>query len=681
MKWLRKKDVGASYFTWSPSSGGGGIPQDKAWLMNQGYRMNSIASACIQMVASSLPESQLNIYRKNRDGELEVLPEHWLADLIRYPNDATSTFELWEKTAIYLLTAGSAYWLLMRDSETGPIERIELLRPDLVTPEVDQATGRIVAWKYRPEGTGQEIVYPVYQVLAVAFPDPLGVDGLSPLSRVMREIGIDNGATDFTREFFENGAVVAGILSSEQELDKDTADRIEERWNQKFSRWARGRFKTAVLGKGTTYQQMALNFRDMEFESVRSFVETRICSAFGVDPVLLPSWVGIRHGGKYSNYQEARRHLWLETIVPLLRRIESKINSQLLVYEDDVFCRFDLGKVEALQENENDKWERVREAFRSDLITLGQAQRFLDVPVDEENEDKYFSELRGANLSATRPGVGISEDEDREKTFYPHINKKNVDKNEFTRFVKGIQDDYEKDVQGAMVDFFERFKGKVVDRLKKKELTPEEYFAVLLALQQSAQESEEELQSVSLETFLTVALGAGSLIAGELGLAFDPDDETLRAKLREYSLLFASQVMSSTRRELFGILEKAQRKRLTYTELEKELLDHFDNLSQNKAALIARTETVKMVNLGSATSYVQNGYTHLEWHAIHDKKTCPFCAAIDGKVTPSGVPFVAKGDTITGQDENGETVTMNVKYENVLIPPLHPRCRCAILPA
>jgi HK97 family phage portal protein len=681
MKWLRKKDVGASYFTWSPSSGGGGIPQDKAWLMNQGYRMNSIASACIQMVASSLPESQLNIYRKNRDGELEVLPEHWLADLIRYPNDATSTFELWEKTAIYLLTAGSAYWLLMRDSGTGPIERIELLRPDLVTPEVDQATGRIVAWKYRPEGTGQEIVYPVYQVLAIAFPDPLGVDGLSPLSRVMREIGIDNGATDFTREFFENGAVVAGILSSEQELDKDTADRIEERWNQKFSRWARGRFKTAVLGKGTTYQQMALNFRDMEFESVRSFVETRICSAFGVDPVLLPSWVGIRHGGKYSNYQEARRHLWLETIVPLLRRIESKINSQLLVYEDDVFCRFDLGKVEALQENENDKWERVREAFRSDLITLGHAQRLLDVPVDEENEEKYFSEMRGQNLYVQRPGLGISEDEGQEKTFYPHIKKKSVDKNKFTEFVKGVQDEYAKDVQGAMVDFFERFKGKVVDRLKKKELTPEEYFAVLLALQQSAQESEEELQSVSLETFLTVALGAGSLIAGELGLAFDPDDETLRAKLREYSLLFASQVMSSTRRELFGILEKAQRKRLTYTELEKELLDHFDNLSQNKAALIARTETVKMVNLGSATSYVQNGYTHLEWHAIHDKKTCPFCAAIDGKVTPSGMPFVAKGDTITGQDENGETVTMNVKYENVLIPPLHPRCRCAILPA
>lgn len=677
MKWLRKKDVGASYFTWSPSSGGSGIPQDKAWLMNQGFRMNSIASACIQMIASSLPEAQLNIYRKDSDGELEVLPEHWLADLIRFPNDATSTFELWEKTAIYLLTAGSAYWLLMRDSETGPIERIELLRPDLVTPEVDRGSGRIVAWKYRPEGTGQEIVYPVYQVLAIAFPDPLGVDGLSPLSRVMREIGIDNGATDFTRDFFENGAVVAGILSSDQELDKDTADRIEERWNQKFGRWARGRFKTAVLGKGTTYQQMALNFRDMEFESVRSFVETRICSAFGVDPVLLPSWVGIRHGGKYSNYQEARRHLWLETIVPLLRRIESKINSQLLVYEDRVFCRFDLGKVEALQENENDKWERVREAFRSNLITLGQAQRLLDVPVDEENEDKYFSELRGTNLSIVNPG----EDEDREKTFYPHIKKKNVDKNKFTRFVKGIQDEFEKDVQGTMVDFFERFKRKVVDRLKKKELTPEEYFAVLLALQQSAQESEEELQSVSLEMFLTVALGAGSLIAGELGLAFDPDDETLRSKLREYSLLFASQVMSSTRRELFSILEKAQRERLTYTELEEELLDHFDNLSQNKAALIARTETVKMVNLGSATSYIQNGYTHLEWHAIHDKKTCPFCAAIDGKVTPSGVPFAAKGDTITGQDENGEIVTMSVKYENVLIPPLHPRCRCAILPA
>jgi HK97 family phage portal protein len=689
LQWA-KKDLGDGYITWTPIQGDSYSQKNKRWLIDQGYRFNSIASACIQMIATSLPEAPLKVYREIEGEEPEVVEGHWLTELIRHPNDHTSTFELWEKTAIHLLAGGSSYWLLLRsqngmepeENARGPINRVELLRPDLVTPITDQGTGHIVGWLYRPEGTTQELRYPAYQVVATPFPDPLGNDGLSPLARVVREIGIDNGATDFVKQFFDNGAVVAGILSSEQELDKETAERIEERWYQKFGRWAKGRFRTAVLGKGTKYQQMALNFRDMEFESVRSFVETRICGAFGVDPVLLPSWVGIRHGGKYSNYQEARRHLWYETIIPLLKRIESKINSQLLVYEEGHFCRFDLSKVEALQENTNDLWERVWNAFQRDMLPLGYAQRALGVPVDEEKEELYYSELKSKGI---QPEEGQQQEEEEEDDNNANsqrkaFRKKDINREKFTEAIRQVQDKHEEKIKGQMINFFKKAKGRVVDAAQK-ELTPNEYFMILLAIQEAVEELEGELRPVALTAFLEAALDGGVVAAGELGLDFDPDDKELRRKLREYSLVFAKRVMSTTRKDLLGLLAKAQEEKWTYTKLKDEIRAKFNQYSENRAQMIARTETVRMVNLGSATSYIQNGFFNLEWHAIHDKKTCPYCNKMDGKVTPVGVPFASVGDTITGEDEDGNPVSMTIDYANVEVPPLHPNCRCALLPA
>jgi HK97 family phage portal protein len=685
LQWA-KKDLGDGHITWVPIQGDSYSQKDRRWLIDQGYRFNSIASACIQMIATSLPEAPLKVYREIEGEEPEVVEGHWLMELIRHPNDYTSSFELWEKTAIHLLAGGTSYWLLLRDNEveSGPVNRLELLRPDLVTAEIDQETGQIVGWVYRPEGTSMEIRYPVYQVLAIPFPDPLGNEGLPPLGRVVREIGIDNGATDFVKQFFDNGAVVAGILSSDQELDNETAARIEERWYQKFGRWAKGRFRTAVLGKGTKYQQMALNFRDMEFESVRSFVETRICSAFGVDPVLLPSWVGIRHGGKYSNYQEARRHLWAETIIPLLRRIESKINSQLLVYEEGHFCRFDLGKVEALQENENDKWERIWNAFQRDMFPLGYAQKVLGVPVDEDKEEMYYSEMKSAGTPEPeeseeeqgREEEGDNNTDSQRKAFQ----KKDIDRDKFTEVIRRVQDEQEKKIKGQMADFFREAKGRVVDAAKK-ELTENELLVIALAIEQTLEELQIELQPISLTAFLDAAITGGTVAAEFLGLDFDPDDEELRRKLREYSLEFAKRIISTTRKDMLGLLAKAEQDKWTYTKLKDEIRGKFNQYSENKAQMIARTETVKMVNLGSATSYIQNGFFNLEWHAIDDKKTCPFCNKMDGKVTPVGVPFASKGETITAEDEDGNPVSMKIDYANVEVPPLHPNCRCALLPA
>ena len=49
------------------------------------------------------------------------------------------------------------------------------------------------------------------------------------------------------------------------------------------------------------------------------------------------------------------------------------------------------------------------------------------------------------------------------------------------------------------------------------------------------------------------------------------------------------------------------------------------------------------------------------WNAVLDSRTCPICAPLDGKIVPEPPTFVSTGYSRT-------------------LPPVHPRCRCVILP-
>ncbi|WP_304650722.1 phage portal protein, partial [Thermoactinomyces sp. CICC 10521] len=77
---------------------------DLTTLTDEGYRKNSIASACVTMIATSAPEALLRVYRPTDHG-LEEVPDHWLVKLIQRPNPMLSSYELWEWVHTFLNTS------------------------------------------------------------------------------------------------------------------------------------------------------------------------------------------------------------------------------------------------------------------------------------------------------------------------------------------------------------------------------------------------------------------------------------------------------------------------------------------------------------------------------------------------------------------------------------------------
>lgn len=86
-----------------------------------------------------------------------------------------------------------------------------------------------------------------------------------------------------------------------------------------------------------------------------------------------------------------------------------------------------------------------------------------------------------------------------------------------------------------------------------------------------------------------------------------------------------------------------------------------------RTQLIARTEILRASNLGARAIYAANddvlrGYEHL---TAKDERVCERCGPLDGRV------FDFDGNPIDGKGAIGESEP----------PPIHPQCRCTIIPA
>ncbi len=100
-----------------------------------------------------------------------------------------------------------------------------------------------------------------------------------------------------------------------------------------------------------------------------------------------------------------------------------------------------------------------------------------------------------------------------------------------------------------------------------------------------------------------------------------------------------------------------------------------------RAVNIARTETAHAYSAGEEAAWRESGVvTGKQWLLATDP--CQFCEAAaaefdqNSKGKPLGTPFYRQGHTLTGADGG----TMTLDFDDVDGPPLHPSCRCTMIP-
>jgi HK97 family phage portal protein len=140
--------------------------------------------------------------------------------------------------------------------------------------------------------------------------------GTSRLTSADRNIKILYKMQTFQEQFFENGAVMGLILTSENTLSQQAKERTIQNWRTQYSP-KNGAKKPMILDSGLKpWGEFSESFKDMDFDQSIKTHDTKILKSLGVPPILLD-------GGNNANIAPNLRLFYLETVIPIVNRYVS----------------------------------------------------------------------------------------------------------------------------------------------------------------------------------------------------------------------------------------------------------------------------------------------------------------------------------------------------------------------
>ncbi len=118
---------------------------------------------------------------------------------------------------------------------------------------------------------------------------------------------------------------------------------------------------------------------------------------------------------------------------------------------------------------------------------------------------------------------------------------------------------------------------------------------------------------------------------------------------------------------------------VTPRDIAKQILEAGIAQTEARAQMLAHTGAIWSYNEGAVQRYADAGVAVVEWLTADDDLRCPFCAEMNGKRIETKEPFFQAGDTFSFEDKVMK-IPGGARGFDVRHPPLHPNCRCTLLP-
>lgn len=358
------------------------MPRNYAAFADEGYRKNVVAYRAIAGIARCCGSMPWIGYQ----GDADLPASHPLSRLLRRANPRQGFGALVESLVSFRGISGQAY-LEAAGPKTGPPMELWALRPDRmkVLPgpfglprgfEID-VRGQKKTFDVDPV-TGEG---PVRQW---AMFNPLDDwHGMSPLEAAALGIDQHNASSKWNLRLLQNSGRPSGMMLPKPLKDGGyptyTAEQRDElkRQLREALQGAENAGEIPIGSGGWEFVELSIAPKDMDWIQSRHTSARDVANALGYPPMLL----GIPGDNTYSNYQEARRALWEDTILPEACSLRDELNAWLAPrFGENVRIDFDADQVPALAAARREKWEQID---KSSFITINEKREALGYkPVD-----------------------------------------------------------------------------------------------------------------------------------------------------------------------------------------------------------------------------------------------------------------------------------------------------------
>lgn len=671
-------------------------------------------------IAKEVANVELELFKVTLvKGQLEYtkLDSHPLLDVLDKFNDNTTLSDGIYVTQSHKKLTGDAFWLVIgRDKN---IQAFYPLPPDKIELELgDPAKGQNLVEKYVYkdviDGKKVEKKYKPAEIIHFRSPNPNNpYRGLGAVEAAAETIDTDNLAQQTMKMFFQNGAIINFILTTEAKITEEQLKRLHAEFKSSWT-GARNAFKVPILGGGLKPESIQPTNKEQEFLSQLEWYRDKIMVIFGNTKASLGIIDDVNRASHESSMISWRKN----AIKPEMESIVNTLNeflvpkygtNLLLTFKDPVGedrtaivdeavklthadlitpneAREQLG-LEARPGEVNDQTakERPQEENPQDvpksLLNIDY-KRFLRKNKIYQQQATWHKTRKSALVVARRIVKARKKAETVESAPVVVKPKEVLTFNEHPTISDKQVWKYWEKLQSISDVNFDRFKNKIqqfIGRVEEEVLHnfPEEvdrsYNKELLNEEQLIIQAQLDFEPILRE----IAKQAGQEALVLIGSTQPFNTFNYREAIEKSILKFAASMIKTERERITDIIEFGVKEGLSIPNIRNNIVREFEGFTKKQAELIARNESLRATNAATLEGFKQSGVVvGKQWLTAMDERVCPYCAPLNGKIVSLNQSFFGLGSTYYGDAKTPLKIDyMPIRYGN-----LHVSCRCTILP-
>jgi HK97 family phage portal protein len=284
---------------------------------------NSVIYRGVSILTDSVASIPLSIYRKDKKGFWKQDEKNTLYNVLtRTPNNRQTIYELLEGLVFQLIMFGNAYILIKRNAASD-VKELVLLYPNSVYHDV-------IANTYTVTDTynGVSGLFNSNQIIHLRHKSLENIVGKSVVDYCGKTLGLASACDSESLSTLSNGNKMKGIISSESSVigfgDAQDSQLIDIQTN--IQNEIDSGKDIMTLPSGVKFQSMSLSAKDSLLLDNKQYSLSDLARFMGVSL----SKLGISLGSNYQAAQQDQLNFYIDTLNPILKKIENAFNSKLI---------------------------------------------------------------------------------------------------------------------------------------------------------------------------------------------------------------------------------------------------------------------------------------------------------------------------------------------------------------
>jgi HK97 family phage portal protein len=612
----------------------------------------ALCYSCLRYRASKLTEPPLWIVDETNDGESWLEGEHELTSLLELPNPDMEMQEFLDLVSLYLDTTGACLIVKNTDRAGRTASLYPFARDEF---SVEPANGRLYGRFQVRTLKGTDWKQPE-DVIYLRTADARGLySNVSPTDVALSHINLGRQLVTAIKSALRNAVRPGAIVTIEGELSDEGFQRMKGEVEHNYE-GVYNAGKTVLLeGGGKLAEAKGGTLKDMSIGPLQEDVESAICSAYQVHPVLVQSKLGVQASSGMSDSIKPLQDLFYDTVIlPRWGYIERAFTRSVLRPVDDRprrFIRFDTSKVRGLQV---DMTAKVQEAAGAVGFWLIDEQR-------AHTQKKPLPNKEGQVLAADRLSAE-QEQEGQQAARAASTTRRDTGQKTLADaaywLAQNSEDPFEAKVATVFLgqrDIAPELVTKAWEAFDQKAASQEDRYATAARAQLNAEEtaivrtleaipafkdeSAPDIRSTLLAPYIDAALlkiaaaystaglfyrqwlkryrpliektmrAGGADLLDQVGVDFTQPNPTFQQVVQRRVTKLAGNVTETTLQQIRDVIGKARTDGVTMREMTTRIRqDVFSGaITKTRATTIARTETVGALNEGEMIAAQSSG--------------------------------------------------------------------------